>query len=101
MATIALEVDYTRCRTIGHAWFDADSEWKTDLGVPMTLRCERCNMERREVWSRTGRLMYRTYVRPKGYLYERGECPSKDEFRVAMIAMRLREAREMRRANGA
>ena len=90
-------VDYTRCRTIGHAWFDADSDWKSDRGVPVTLRCERCMMERREVWSRTsGRLIYRTYVRPRDYLYSRGERPSKDDFRLAMLALRLREARSLR-----
>jgi hypothetical protein len=89
-------MDYTRCRTYGHAWFEADSDWKTDLGVPMTLRCERCMMERREVWSRTGRLMYRTYQRPNDYGYARGETPTRDDFRVALIALRLKEAREAR-----
>ena len=89
-------VDYTRCRTIGHVWYDADSDWKTDRGVPMTLRCERCTMERREVWSRNGQLVYRTYIRPRDYLYARGERPSKDDFRLAMLALRLREARKLK-----
>jgi hypothetical protein len=91
--------DYTRCRTIGHAWFDADSDWKSDLGIPVTLRCERCSMERREVWARsTGRLMYRRYHQPPDYRYGVNETPSREDFRMAMIALRLREARAARQA---
>jgi hypothetical protein len=40
--------------------------------------------------------MYRTYIRPRDYLYARGERPSKDDFRLAMLALRLREARKLK-----
>jgi hypothetical protein len=53
-------------------------------------------MERREVWSDTGRLMSRYYVQPRDYQYGRGECPSKDEFRLALLSLRLKEARQSR-----
>lgn len=90
-----LTVDFTRCRTIGHAWFEADSsEWKTDAGVPITLRCERCMTERREAWTRTGVLLFRTYVYPQGYQQPwGGNFPTKDEFRRALLAIRERGRR--------
>jgi hypothetical protein len=93
--------DYTRCRTIGHAWYDYDSaDWAEDywaqFGDPMTLRCERCSMERREVWAQSGRLVHRDYIRPTGYLYGRGERPTKDDFRLMMLSLRLKEARAAR-----
>ena len=86
--------DYTRCRTYGHAWFEADSDWNSTMGTPITLRCERCMAERREAVSHTGQLISRHYVYPKNYQYSSAdERPSKDEFRVALLALRLREAR--------
>lgn len=93
--------DYTRCRTYGHAWFEADSDWFADFAVsrgnPLTLRCDRCTTERREVIGTTGRLENRYYVYPSGYQYSRGERPSKDDFRLALLSLRLKEARSARR----
>ena len=94
-----LTVDYTRCRTIGHAWFEADTEWDTSFpGTQMTLRCERCMTERREVWSRTtGDLVYRHYNYPDGYIQEwGGNFPTKDDFRLALLAIQNRSQRKPR-----
>lgn len=91
--------DYTRCRTYGHAWFEADSDWKSDMGTPLTLRCERCMTERREVISRLGHLHSRHYVYPSDYQYQWGTVPTKDDFRLALIALRIKEARSARAAS--
>src|SRR5436190_980149 len=88
--------DYTRCRTYGHAWFEADSDWSSTTGTPLTLRCERCTAERREAIARTGELVTRRYVYPKGYAYARDATPSRDEFRLQLLALRLRETRRRR-----
>lgn len=87
---------FLRCHTFGHAWFDADSDWKTDLGTPWTLRCERCGTERREVIGSSGRLVSRHYHYPDGYRYGK-DRPTRDEFRVMMLSQRIREARATRK----
>jgi len=92
LSTIEVERrEYIRCRTIGHAWFDTDSTWKPQFGVPLTVRCERCGMERRvAVQWRTGEMLgkYR-YVRPKDYLYTKDQpAPTRDEFRRLLLALR-------------
>jgi hypothetical protein len=93
--------DYTRCRTLGHAWFDVDSDWKTDLGgTPLTVRCERCMCERRDTISRTtGDLVARNYYYPEQYKMTALETPSRADFRLMLISLRLKEARQAR--NGA
>jgi hypothetical protein len=94
----APSTDYTRCRTYGHAWFEADSDWTTSKGVPLTLRCERCMTERREAISRsTGELVYRTYKYSDGYAYGKGQTPTRDDFRLALLSLRLKEVRAGRR----
>ena len=94
--------DYTRCRTFGHSWFDCDSDWKTDLGMPLTLRCERCMIERRDTIGFYGQLVTRRYTYPQDYRYSRGERPSRNDFRLALLALRLKETRATRatRSNG-
>ena len=99
MAIEDLTVDFTRCRTIGHAWFEADSDWAAEHvpGTPVTLRCERCGTERREMWDRTGFLNYRTYIYPEGYCQEwGGNFPTKDDFRLALLAIQNRKPRNGR-----
>src|SRR5204862_332073 len=94
--------DYTRCGTYGHAWFEADSDWRTEVGVPLTLRCERCMTERRDAVSRsTGELVSRHYVYPEGYRYSAGTRPSRDGFRLALLALRTQEAGRRRRTSSA
>jgi hypothetical protein len=83
---------FVRCRTLGHSWFDYDSNWKSEFGVPLTLRCERCGMERRDtVASHTGELIARHYTRPDGYLYGKGGyTPTRSEFRLLLLNLRKR-----------
>jgi hypothetical protein len=88
--------DYTRCRTLGHAWFDVDSDWKSALGsgTPLTLRCERCMCERRDtVATHTGQLISRHYFYPDQYRMLRDERPTRDEFRLMLLSLRLKERR--------
>jgi hypothetical protein len=94
--------EYFRCRTFGHAWFDVDSDWKPSLGTPLTLRCERCTMERRDTISRnSGALITRHYYRPPAYQYAKGERPSMAEFRLMVLSSRINEARRERRLRAA
>jgi hypothetical protein len=46
------------------------------------------------MWDSTGFLNYRTYIYPEGYLQEwGGNFPTKDEFRLALLAIRNRKPR--------
>lgn len=81
-----------RCRTFGHSWFDYDSDWSPDYGVPMTLRCERCGMERRDAVQRTtGELLGRHYKQPDGYAYLSHSTPTRAEFRALLLDIREKE----------
>jgi hypothetical protein len=94
---IDLRPSYTRCRTYGHAWFEADSDWKSEIGTPLTLRCERCLTERRDAISYTGQLLSRHYHYSDGYQMRWDETPTKDDFRLALISLRIKEARAAKR----
>jgi len=84
---------YVRCRTIGHSWFDYDSLWTPQFGVPLTLRCERCGTERRDTLSSYGQLLARHYHKPQGYDLTKGEPRlSRDDFRMVLLAIRQEEA---------
>ena len=90
---------FVRCRTYGHAWHEYDSsQWKPEFGDALTLRCERCDTERRDSISRTsGELLARSYVYADEYRYGRDEeMPSRDEFRRLLLRRRIAEAREAR-----
>jgi hypothetical protein len=100
-----LRPDHTRCRTIGHAWYEVDSDWAksegaASFGTPVTLRCDRCTTERRETWDRhTGDLATRYYVYPDGYQQRwGGNFPTRADFRLALLAIKLNEKREDRKA---
>jgi hypothetical protein len=74
-----------RCHAIGHSWIDVDSTWKPQLGLPLTVRCERCGTERRDTIARSdGKLLSRRYDYSKGYKYPRGQKPSRGELRVLL-----------------
>jgi len=62
------------------------------MGTPLTLRCERCMTERREAISRTtGDLVARHYVYPDDYRYAIGTLPTRNDFRLALLSLRLKE----------
>jgi hypothetical protein len=88
---------YLRCNTLGHSWFDYDSNWTPMFGVPLTLRCERCGMERRDSINHYGELLNRHYTRPPGYQYAKGTRPTRSEFRVMLITQRIAESKKRRR----
>ena len=90
-------IGYLRCNTLGHAWFDYDSNWKPQFGSPLTLRCERCGMERRDSVNDHGDLLTRHYTRPPHYRYPKGTRPTRSEFRVMLLVQRLQETRQARR----
>lgn len=89
---------FVRCYTFGHSWHDYDSNWKPSFGTPLTLRCERCTTERRDTIGASGNVVGRHYHYPPGYRYGRGEGrPTRDEFRVMLLAKRIQEQRQRRR----
>lgn len=92
--------DYTRCRILGHAWFDVDSDWEPFAGTPLTVRCERCMTERRDsVSNSTGELIGRHYVYAIGYQLKKNDPrPTKNDYRLILLQKRLEEARSNRRA---
>lgn len=85
---------FIRCRTLGHSWIDYDSNWKPMFGMPLTLRCERCGMERRDTIDMGGNLNGRHYTRPEGYLFTRAEeVPTRSQFRLMLLNLRNKETR--------
>lgn len=79
---------FATCRLLGHAWLVVPSDWDPRFGLPMTTRCERCDIERRdEVNRNSGDVESRRYVYPEGYLFSRSvddldwEAPRRSDFR--------------------
>lgn len=94
--TLRNVADYSMCRGLGHAWHLYDSNWKSQLGVPFTVRCERCAMERRDTLAPSdGRVIARHYTYPLGYRYARGQTPTRNDFRLILLA-KVREERKSR-----
>jgi hypothetical protein len=88
---------YLRCNTLRHAWFDIDSDWKPTFGTPLTVRCERCGMERRDTINARGDVAARHYKKPPHWKYPKGTRPTAAEFRSMLIAVRIQEAKEQRK----
>lgn len=86
---------YIRCRTLGHSWHDYDSNWKSSFGTPLTVRCERCGMERRDTVAYfSGELITRHYTQPPGYKYTKDDpTPTRSQFRIMLLAIRNKERR--------
>jgi hypothetical protein len=57
-----------------------------DVGNPMCLRCERCEAERHDVVDRGGDIIYRRYLHPENYKYQRNERPTIQDMRLALLA---------------
>jgi hypothetical protein len=93
--------NFIRCRTLGHAWDDYDSNWTPEFGIPLTVRCERCGGERRDKLDRHGNLIPggRHYHMPPGYKLSKGEYkPTRSNFRVMLMALRASEGRNKSRS---
>jgi hypothetical protein len=90
---------YGACRLLGHLWHVVPSDWTPLYGVPMTCRCERCNIERRDSVNRnTGEVENRRYVYPTGYLMHRNgvELPHRSDFRLAWLEGEITAMRKQR-----
>lgn len=91
------------CRLLGHLWFVVPSDWTPEYGIPMTCRCERCNIERRDSISKnSGEVESRRYVYPDGYLFRRdvdGEAlPRRTDFRLAWLNREVDQLSKRRRS---
>ena len=88
---------FIRCGTLGHSWHDYDTVgWTSNMGTALTLRCERCGTERRDVIGAHGQLIYRKYAYPKSYRWPKGERPNRSQFRVMLLMKRMQETRSKR-----
>jgi len=93
---------YTNCRLLGHMWLIVPSDWTPSFGVPMTVRCERCNIERRDTLGRnTGHVESRRYTYPAGYNFSHADndgadLPRRDDFRLAWLEGIITESRKSR-----
>lgn len=83
---------YRDCRgMLRHAWHEVPSDWAEAsplLGQPFTVRCERCDTERRDIiGDNTGELVSRRYVYPHGYHIDKTDAglPNITDFRVAWL----------------
>lgn len=93
------------CRLLGHAWHPVPSDWVPQFGVPMTVRCERCDMERRDSCERgTGFVLARRYTYPLGYQFadiEPDDRPNRNSFRALWLDDELAKVRDIRKRKGA
>jgi len=94
---------YRDCRLIGHSWHEVDSNhWSATVGVPMTLRCERCDMERRDQVGRNdGEVVARSYRQPYAYAWDKGvddDSPRRVDFRLAWLQDHIAKTRADKRA---
>lgn len=90
-----------KCDTLGHAWEETqDSTWRSEMGVPLTLLCQRtdCGRQRWDVVDPvTGDLVSRRYKKPDGYTpYPKGERPSRSDFRRMLLADKIEANRKNR-----
>lgn len=89
------------CRLLGHSWHPVPSDWTPLFGEPMTVRCERCDMERRDSVERgTGFVLARRYTYPTGYQFndiEADNRPTRATFRSLWLDDQLAKVREERK----
>src|SRR5262245_41846360 len=91
------------CRLLGHLWHVVPSDWTPTFGVPMTVRCERCDIERRDSVNRQrGDIEARRYLYPAGYQFHHqdpdDQLPRRIDFRLAWLEGEITEMRKQREA---
>ena len=88
------------CRGIlRHSWHEVSGDWTPALGgVPMTLICERCGMERRDTLQRgTADVLGRRYLQPQGYAITGDEDkPKIADFRVEWLLNHMKKNRSQK-----
>lgn len=75
MAKLPSEVynpKYAACRDLGHEW-----DYYRWYGSKRTLICDNCGMRREEVMDGNMKIIYRRYIRPKGYSWKDTSIPIK------------------------
>lgn len=82
---------YDQCRTFGHAWFEVEGAYKPLFGVLFSLKCERCDTVRNDVYGQRGEVESRNYVYPEGY--RESEKITKAEYRMRLMAARPKPRR--------
>ena len=106
MADTAMQEEFLRCRTFGHAWDDISGQAPPDrhrnvltlIGARVVLRCTSCGMLREEVWSRAnGEMQSRYYTAPEGYAMSGEDLPTRPQLRVEWLRRRQPPAAARRR----
>lgn len=93
---------HAQCRLLGHMWHIVPSDWTPSHGFPMTCRCERCDIERRDtIHQNTGEVANRQYRYPQGYQFKKdldGEVlPTRTDFRLAWLEAYITTHKQNRR----
>lgn len=93
-----MPVEFVRCRTFGHQWdtfqpLSRVASW----GTLLSLRCERCGMERYDTIDSIGAVSVRTYTAPDGYTYPGGLPFDRSDLRREVVRrMRANAARRLK-----
>ena len=91
---------YNDCRgMLRHAWHEVPSDWALPLdGVTYTVRCERCDTERRDILgANTGEVESRRYFYPPGYHIDQQDKPKIVDFRLAWLDDHMAQMRADRK----
>lgn len=85
---LSVRAEYVRCRTWGHAWEEfVPRGTRPRWGELFTLRCVRCGTERHDVINALGALGQRRYIYPDDYKLALDETPTRDAFRLELVAL--------------
>ena len=91
-SVVERNIRYARCQGGGHKMDDCPVDeahpWYPN-DIQFWVRCERCGMVRRDVWSAPygETLLYRRYFPPPGYSYAKDERPERSEFRAIFLGV--------------
>lgn len=85
--------DYLKCAALGHRW-DTFAPLKRNAawGTLVSLRCDRCGMERFDTIDSIGALSVRSYERPPGYSPKDWMADRADMRKELMNRMRTKRA---------
>lgn len=89
-----------RSHLFGHRWTEVSGDWTPPYGgVPVTLICDGCQMERRDAFGEnTGDLVYRRYLDHSGYRRRPDEPRfSTADLRLQWIDQHITNARKSRK----
>lgn len=111
------QAGYDRCRALGHAWYEVDADRPPPFGFYFWTKCESCDTMRKDIRTRWGDLLSRSYEYEEDYKdteqHTRGDWYARlmaprltDETTdekalgrdIDAIKERLREARRMERS---